>query len=167
MAILDIKKYPDKVLRKKALSIRKVGDKEKALAQDMLETMRSARGVGLAAPQVGISKRLIVIEALGEDAEPLALVNPKILKKKGKSSYCEGCLSVPELTSDVTRPEWIAVEALDLDGKPVKIETGGLLARVIQHEADHLDGVLFIDRLGFFKRKRAMKHINSTVCVEL
>ncbi|MFA4991718.1 MAG: peptide deformylase [Candidatus Omnitrophota bacterium] len=167
MAILEIKKYPDRVLRKKAAAIRKVGDKERTLARDMVETMRSARGVGLAAPQVGVSRRLIVIEALDGGAEPLALINPRILKKKGKSSYCEGCLSVPELTSDVIRPEWIAVEALNLDGKFVRIETGGLLARVIQHEADHLDGVLFIDRLGFFRRNRAMKHINSKICVEL
>jgi len=167
--LLSIRTYPDKILRKKAEPVLKVDDGVRVLACDMIETMHSAKGVGLAASQVGISKRIIAIEALEKNKEPLVLVNPKILKKKGHSSFCEGCLSVPDASSDVTRPEWVAVEALNLEGKLIKIETGGILARVIQHEVDHLDGVLFIDRISYFKRREILKHLhaNKEVCVEM
>ena len=167
MAKLEIRIYPDPVLRKKAANVEKVGAEERKLAYDMIETMRSANGVGLAAPKVGISKRIIV----GEDAEDgkrtaLVLVNPKITKKKGKVKFCEGCLSLPGVSDDVIRPEFITVEALNLDGETIKINADGLLARIIQHETDHLDGIVFIDKIGFLKRKRIMKHLGAKVCVK-
>ncbi len=167
MAILNIRKFPDRVLRKKAILVQAIGEEERKLAYDMIETMRSARGVGLAAPQVGVGRRIIVIEAMEDNASELILCNPRILRKSGRSSFCEGCLSVPDVTSDVVRPETVVVEALALDRDLLKIETGGLLARVIQHEIDHLDGILFIDRIGFLKRKKVLREISSKVCMEL
>ncbi len=167
MAKLEIKIYPDKILKKKSLSVKKVTEKEKKLATDMIETMRSANGIGLAAPQVGIRRRIIVVEDMEARNSPLVLFNPKVVKKKGKCSFYEGCLSVPQVTSDITRPESVTVEAIGLDGKEVKIDTDGLLARVLQHEIDHLDGIIFIDRIGFLRRKGILKHISKKVCVEL
>jgi len=167
MSKLDIKIYPDSVLRKKAQPLKAVGEDEQRLADDMIETMRYGSGVGLAAPQVGILKRIIVIEAIEKNSSPLILINPRLLKKKGRSSFCEGCLSIPEATCDITRSSWILVEGLNIKGELLKIEALGLLARVIQHEMDHLDGILFIDRIGFFKRKKVLRHISSKVCMEL
>ena len=167
MSKLTIKIYPDKILRQKAGRVGKIDGPLRQLASDMIETMRHANGVGLAAPQVGETKRIIVIEAVENNPLPLVLVNPNLLKRRGRSSFCEGCLSVPEVTSEVARPEFIAVEALDLKGEVLKIETGGLLARIIQHEMDHLNGILFIDRIGFLKRKKIAKTISSKVCMEL
>ncbi len=167
MSVLGIKIYPNSILRKKANKVHKIGKEVRQLASDMIETMRFAKGMGLAGPQVGISKRIIVIEAMEDMDSPLVLVNPKILKRRGRSSFCEGCLSVPDATSDIIRPEFIVVEACDLNGKIVKIDTGGLLGRVIQHELDHLDGILFIDRISFLKRRRVLKQISPKVCMEL
>ena len=168
MPILSIKVCPDKILRKKAVMLRKITDQERRLAQDMIETMHYANGVGLAAPQVGISKRIIVVGAMEGNKSESVLINPRILKKKGRSRFCEGCLSVPDVTSDIIRPESVVVEALGLDEKTLNIEAEGLFARVIQHEIDHLDGILFIDRIGFLQRKKIIKQISSKkVCVEL
>ena len=167
MGVLDIKVYPDSILRKKANRVHKIGKEIRQLASDMIETMRFAKGMGLAGPQVGAGKRIIVIEAMEDMDSPLVLVNPKILKRKGRSSFCEGCLSIPETTSDIVRPEFAVVEARDLDGKTIKIDIDGLLARVIQHEIDHLDGILFIDRISFLKRRRVLKQISPKVCMEL
>ena len=167
MAKLDIKIYPDPVLRKKARQVGKLGDDERKLAYDMIEAMRSASGVGLAAPQVGISKRIIVVENVDNDKKAaLVLVNPRITRKKGNVNFCEGCLSLPAISSDVARPEFITVEALNLDGDILKINADGLLARIIQHETDHLDGILFIDKIGFLKRRKIMKQLDAKVCVE-
>ena len=167
MAKLEIKIYPDNILRKKASPILEVGSAERRLAYDMIETMRSAKGVGLAAPQVGINKRIIVVEDTeGDNKLVLVLANPKITNKKGKVSFCEGCLSLPGITSDVVRSEFIAVEALNLDNDKLKINAEGLFARIIQHEIDHLDGVLFIDRVGFLKRKKIIKQFGAKVCME-
>jgi peptide deformylase len=167
MSKLEIKIYPDKILRKKASPVSEVSSVERKLAYDMIETMRSAKGVGLAAPQVGISKRIIVAEDTeGDNKLALVLVNPKITNKKGKVSFCEGCLSMPGITSDVVRPEFITVEALNLDNDKLKIHAEGLLARIIQHEIDHLDGVLFIDRIGFLKRKKIIRQLGAKVCME-
>ena len=167
MSKLIIKVYPDKILRQKAKAIEKVGQEEQKLGYDMIETMRGANGVGLAGPQVGISKRIIVAEDVDNDKSVLVLINPRIIKKRGRSRFCEGCLSVPGMTSDVVRPEAVAVEALNLDGDTIRVDAKGLLARILQHEMDHLDGVLFIDRVSFLKRKRIMKKISSSkVCME-
>ncbi len=167
MSILNIKTYPDKILRQKARPVAKIGKEMRDLVSNMIETMRYADGVGLAAPQVGFSKRVIVVQDPENDQSEVALINPMILRKKGSSSFCEGCLSVPEVMCDIIRPESIVVEGLNLDGEKIEIDTGGLFARIIQHEIDHLDGILFIDRVGFFKRKKIMKRISSNVCVEL
>ncbi|MFC1667337.1 peptide deformylase [Candidatus Omnitrophota bacterium] len=167
MPILNIKTYPADILRKTSSAVKNVGDEERKLAYDMIETMRHAEGVGLAAPQIGITKRIIVIEDIENHASALVLVNPKIVKKKGRSRFCEGCLSVPEVTSEIARPEFIALEALNLDGEKLKIETRGLLSRIIQHEIDHLDGILFIDRIALLKRKHVIKNICSKESVEL
>lgn len=167
MPILSIKTYPDKLLRQKARLVGKIGREVRNLASDMIETMRSADGVGLAGPQVGIGKRIIVVQDIEDDGPAAVFINPKILRKKGSSRICEGCLSVPGVTADIVRPESIVLEALDVDGKKIKIETGGLLARIVQHEIDHLDGVLFIDRVGFLRRKKIMKQVSKNVCMEL
>lgn len=167
MARLNIKTYPDDVLRKKSDAVKRIGKEERKLAADMIETMRSANGVGLAAPQVDILQRIIVVEDLENSKSAFVLINPIIIKKKGKSSFCEGCLSVPDITSDIIRPEFILVEALNIEGDKIKIDTGGFLARVIQHEVDHLDGTLFIDRIGFLKRRNILKKISPKVCMEL
>lgn len=166
MAKLKIRTYSDPVLRKKSAPVGKVGDSERKLAYDMIETMRSANGVGLAAPQVGISKRIIVAEGVDDDSAAIVLINPKIARKKGSVSFCEGCLSLPGVSSDVVRPEFITVEALNLDGNAFKINADGLLARIIQHETDHLDGILFIDKIGFLKRRKIIKQLGAKVCVK-
>lgn len=169
MEKLEIRIYPDKVLRKKALEVKKVGDKERQLASDMIEAMRSANGVGLAAPQVGVSRRIIVAEDTENknNNSPFIFFNPRIIRKSGRVTFCEGCLSVPNVTHDVVRARSVVLEALDLKGGKVKMDTDGILARILQHEIDHLDGVLFIDRVGFLKRKRILKEISSKVCMEL
>lgn len=167
MAKLDIKIYPDPVLREKAKQFTKVGDDERKLAYSMIETMRSANGVGLAAPQIGISKRIIVVEGVDDDNRAaLVLINPKVVQKKGRTSFCEGCLSLPGISSDVLRSEFIIVEALNLEGKVFEINAKGLLARIIQHETDHLDGVLFIDRIGFLKRRKILKQLDARICMK-
>lgn len=165
--LLEIKTYPDPVLRKKARPVEKIGIDEQRLAYDMIETMRSAKGVGLAAPQIGVSKRIIVVEDIeGGNKVILTLVNPKITQKKGKVKFCEGCLSLPGISSDVMRPEFITVEAQNLDGDLLKINAEGLLARIIQHEMDHLDGIVFIDRISFLKRKKIIKQLGTKICME-
>ena len=147
---LDIHYLGDRVLRQPAKRIAKVDDKIRTLVKQMLETMYSADGIGLAAPQVGINKQLIVIDlALDQPEEPpLVLINPKITKSS--STLCnseEGCLSIPGVYLDVTRPEEIEVSYRNEFGKPVKLKATGLLARAIQHEMDHLNGVMFVDRV--------------------
>lgn len=156
--VLAIKKIPDKILRTKAEPVTKVTDDERVLVRDMFDTMYDANGVGLAAPQVGASKRIIVCNPTGQKTDEVALVNPEITYKKGrKIKDCEGCLSVPAITAEVARPSKIGVKGLDINGLPVAFEAEGLLARVILHETDHLDGVLFIDRVGFFKRRSLLR----------
>jgi len=168
MAELEIKIYPDPILRKKSKPIENVGSNERKLAYDMIETMRLANGVGLAGPQVGIERRIIVVEDMeGDNRVAITLINPKIVHKKGKTRFCEGCLSLPGVSNDVIRPESVTVEAVNLDGDNVKIDASGILARIIQHEIDHLDGVMFIDKIGFLKRKKIIKQFGAKVCVKL
>jgi len=166
MAKLSIKIYPDPILKKKAKSVKEVTDQVRKFAYEMIEAMHSANGVGLAGPQVGISKRIIVVDG-SDNKQTLVLINPKVVKKHGKGRFCEGCLSLPGVMSDVIRPESITVEFLNLDGKKIKVDLGGLLARIVQHEIDHLDGILFIDRVSFFRRKRILKEISKNVCIQL
>ena len=164
MAVLEIRKYPDEILRKKALSVENIDRSLQRLIDDMIETMYAAPGIGLAAPQVGISKRLVVIDvSLGEEKNSLiVLINPEITDTEGFADSDEGCLSVPGYTSAIKRAEKVIVKGLDRNGKPVQIEGDGLLARALQHEMDHLDGVLFVDRMSsikkeFFKKKYSKK----------
>ena len=144
MAALEIVTVPDPILSVKARSIPKVSRRVRRLACDMLETMVAASGVGLAAPQVGVRKRVIVVD-VGED--PIVLVNPEIAAAEEEQVGLEGCLSVPDLVGEVRRAAWVVVNGLNLQGRPVTVEGKALLARVLQHEVDHLDGILFIARL--------------------
>lgn len=150
MALLKIHTGEDPVLRKKARSITKISKKLRTLAKDMLETMYHANGVGLAAPQVGISERMVVIDV---GSGPIILINPEITKKEGENRDVEGCLSLPGRSEYVTRAERVWVTALDLNGKQINLTGEGLLARAFQHEIDHLNGILFIDYLNDSKEQ--------------
>ncbi|MBA3643326.1 MAG: peptide deformylase [Chloroflexia bacterium] len=153
MAILEIVLEGDGRLRQKATRIRHVDDGLRRLAADMHETMLAAPGIGLAAPQIGITRRLIVVhvpenyDVDGEPATTLALVNPEIVKAQGRIVGQEGCLSIPGWIGDVPRADAITVKAIDLDNKPVRLKVKNYVARVLQHEIDHLDGILFVDRI--------------------
>jgi peptide deformylase len=160
MALLEIRKYPEKILKQKAASIESIDAHTQNLIDDMIETMRAARGVGLAANQIGVLKRLCVIDtSTGEEKCPLIiLVNPLIIEKEGAVESDEGCLSIPGYTTSVKRAESVYVRGLNREGRTVEIEGTGLLARALQHEIDHLDGLLIIDRMSpikkeFFKRR--------------
>lgn len=154
MAVLEIKKYPEAVLKKKALPVEDVKAVQ-SLIDDMVETMYAAPGIGLAAPQVGVSRRVVVIDvSVKEEQVPLiVLINPEIVEADGLMDAEEGCLSVPEYYAVVKRAERVVVRGFDREGKPVELEASGLLARALQHEIDHLDGVLFVDRLSAIKRE--------------
>lgn len=146
MAIRNIREDGDEILRKKSREVEKVDDKIREILDDMVETMHKYNGVGLAAPQIGILKRLVVID-LYDDKGPIKLVNPEIIKEKGSQEVEEGCLSFPNKFAKVIRPEEVTVKALDENGKQIKISAKGLLAQAISHEIDHLNGVLFIDKI--------------------
>jgi peptide deformylase len=150
--ILTIRKYGDPVLRKKAAAITRITPELTELARDMIETMREEPGVGLAAPQVGESIRLMVFEVPNLRLGPTAYINPEIIATRGMVKGDEGCLSIPEINGEVSRHQWVKVKAQTLDGKEVTVEYEDLPARVMQHEMDHLDGVLFVDRLNPIKR---------------
>ncbi|MCE5313220.1 MAG: peptide deformylase [Nitrospiraceae bacterium] len=154
MSVLEIKKYPDDVLKKKALPVEKIDKSLQKLIDDMIETMYDAPGIGLAAPQVGVSLRLIVVDVNldDEDSEPVVLINPEITDTDGLIESEEGCLSVPECQITVKRAEKVTVKGLDRDGREVSIEADGLFARALQHEIDHLNGVLILDRISQLKR---------------
>jgi len=150
MAILKLHKYGSPVLREKAMPVTKVDSEIRELVENMIETMYAEGGVGLAAPQVGISKKIIVIDT--EEKGIIVLINPVIIKREGESKEEEGCLSVPGVYSPVRRSYSITVEALDLDENKIRITQEGFLAIALQHEIDHLEGYLFIDRLSPAKR---------------
>ena len=153
--LLKIGTYGDPILRKKCERIERIDDKIKGVASDMLETLKSVNGVGLAANQVGESKRILVIDQSRFDFEapPLFLVNPEIIESSGEQLSEEGCLSLPGMWEDVKRPLKIKVKALDLEGREIRIDGEGVLTRVLCHEMDHLEGLLFIDHLSSIKRK--------------
>jgi len=155
--VYRIRMYGDPVLHEKALPIEAITEEEHQIAKKMLATMYSNPiGIGLAATQVGILKRLIVIDIDRDDPDnaPIVLINPEILEQEGESVIEEGCLSIPELKAEVKRPEKVIVSARTLDDEEIIIEDGSLLSRVLQHEIDHLNGVLFIDHLSRKKQKR-------------
>jgi len=148
--LLEIKKFNERVLRQKAKPVESVNEEIKKLVADMAETMTKNNGIGLSANQVGVLKRVIVISFGQDDRGVLSLINPKIIKKNKKTDVLEeGCLSFPEIYLEIKRPTEIEVEAVNLDGQSVKFNGKGLLARVIQHEVDHLNGILFFNRLSF------------------
>jgi len=149
MSLLKVRYYPDPVLKQKAKKITMIDSSIRKLAQDMLDTMYDSDGVGLAAPQIGVSKRIMVIDVSGEDdpPKPIIFINPEIIEQEGELSGQEGCLSFPEVFFEVKRANRIVVRFQDLRGKTLKLTAeGNLLCRAIQHEIDHLDGELFIDK---------------------
>ncbi|MCC7382339.1 MAG: peptide deformylase [Deltaproteobacteria bacterium] len=169
MARLAILTYPDPGLAKKSTAVERVDDEIRTLIDDMIETMYDADGVGLAAPQVGVTKRVIVIDCNPRNddeghplpRQPLAIVNPAVTQAEGKIVWEEGCLSVPEYVDEVERAAKVVVEGLDRDGQPLRIEADDLLAVCLQHEIDHLEGVLFVDRLSRLKQTLVKKRLKK------
>lgn len=177
--ILEVLKFPDPRLREKSLPVKKFGPDLRELAKNMLETMYHERGIGLAAPQVGELLQMLVIDCLPREGrrikkeeddrtelekkieQPLVIINPVIRQKRGKTTFEEGCLSVPTFFETVDRAEWIELEYQDVDGNTLVLQTDGLLAIVIQHEMDHLDGTLFIDHLSFLKSNKIKNQIKK------
>jgi len=155
MAIREIRLYPDPVLRKKAAPVNTIDDELRKLVDDMVDTMYAEPGVGLAAPQIGVSLRLLVTDiTVGEEPDSLiVLVNPKIVSATGRVVEEEGCLSVPGIRADIPRAESVEIRGWDLDQKEVSIKGQGYLARAFQHEMDHLDGILIWDRMGKIQRE--------------
>jgi peptide deformylase len=156
MALRPVLKFPDKRLREVSKPIERVTDEIRELARDMLDVMYDEPGIGLAAPQLGAPLRLIVVDVQwteeGNERSPRILVNPEIVHAEGTITWNEGCLSVPDFQADVDRAERVRLRASDLDGNALEIEASGLEAVCFQHEIDHLDGVLFIDRISRLKR---------------
>jgi peptide deformylase len=161
MTKLVILEYPDPRLRKKAAPVTEVDDAVRQLADNMLETMYAARGVGLAATQVDIHRRLIVLDVSESRDQPLVLINPELLKAEGSGPGEEGCLSLPGIYDKLTRATHIRVRALDRGGKPFEMEADGLLAVCIQHEMDHLEGKLFVDYLSELKRQLIRRRLEK------
>ncbi len=154
MALLPILRYPDPRLHLKAKPVEKVDDGIRRLVDDMAETMYEAPGIGLAAIQVNVQKRVIVVDVSEDKSSLMALINPVIVERRGEQTCEEGCLSVPDIYEKVTRAEAVTVEALGRDGKAFRIEADGLLAVCIQHEIDHLDGKVFVEYLSSLKLNR-------------
>lgn len=161
MALLNILHYPDPRLRNQAEPVTDINDELRQLADDMLETMYDAPGIGLAAIQVNVKKRLIVIDISEDKSEPLILINPEVIDAEGEREFEEGCLSVPEAYEAVTRADKIRVRAVNFDGENYEFDADGLLATCIQHEIDHLDGKLFVDYLSNLKRQRIRKKLEK------
>ena len=161
MAKLEILHYPDKRLRTVAEPVDVVDDSIRKLVDDMLETMYAAPGIGLAATQVDVHKRVIVMDLSEDKNDPVCLINPELVKSEGIEQTEEGCLSVPDIFEAVERAERVVVKALDRDGKEMTLEADGLLAVCIQHEMDHLQGNLFVDYLSPLKQMRLKKKIQK------
>lgn len=161
MALLEILHFPDPRLRTIAQPVARVDDELRELVDNMFETMYAAPGIGLAATQVNRARRVVVIDISENKEQPLCLVNPEILERRGVEEMEEGCLSVPGFFEPVQRAEWVRVRALDRNGQGFELETDGLLAVCIQHEIDHLDGKLFVDYLSQLKRTRIRKKLEK------
>lgn len=155
MAIRTILRYPDKRLRNKAETVGVVDDAVRQLCDDMAETMYAAPGVGLAAPQIGVSKRIFVIDIAneGEPSQLRTFINPEIIAREGEAVWEEGCLSFPGIHEEIERAAKVTVRALDLQGNTFELHAEGLLAIAVQHENDHLDGALMVDRVSLLKRR--------------
>lgn len=161
MAILNILHYPDPRLREKALPVEKVDSATKQFVSDMFETMYDAPGIGLAATQANVQKRIIVIDVSEDKSQPLCFINPVIIESDGEEIMEEGCLSVPGIYEKVKRAEHIKVRALDRNGVEFEMEAEGILSTCIQHEMDHLEGKLFVDYLSELKRQRIRKKLEK------
>jgi peptide deformylase len=158
MPLLNIELLGSEVLRRRADEVSGPDPGLARLIDDMFETMYDAHGIGLAAPQIGVSRRLIVVDLGEEGSRPFAMLNPRIVQSGARTEKGEeGCLSIPGVSAMVERPEAVVVEGTDRDGNPMRMEADGMLARCLQHEIDHLDGVLFIDRIGPLKRNMLLK----------
>lgn len=161
MAKLDIITFPDSRLRRRAELVETVDDSVRQLVDDMFETMYAAPGIGLAAIQVNVGKRVIVIDTSETKDRPICLINPSLLTCSGEGQTEEGCLSVPGFYETVTRAAFVRVRALDRDGRAFELDADGLLAVCIQHEIDHLDGRLFVDHISSLKRQRIRKKLEK------
>ena len=161
MALLNILHFPDPRLRNKALPVAHVDAAVRRLVDDMLETMYDAPGIGLAATQVNVAQRIVVMDLALEKNTPLCFINPEIVSRSGTEEMEEGCLSVPGVYEIVQRAERVTVRALGRDGKPFELDADGLLAVCIQHEIDHLEGKLFVDYLSELKRTRVRKRMEK------
>ena len=161
MAKLDVLHFPNPRLRKKGHPVTAFDDSLRQLTGDMLETMYAENGIGLAATQVDVQLRVVVIDLSEERNQPMVVINPEIISSEGTETMQEGCLSVPGFFDEVQRAESVRLRYQDLDGKNIEIETGGLLAVCIQHEIDHLNGKLFIDYLSPLKRQRLRKKLEK------
>ncbi len=164
MALREIIKLPDKRLRLVSEPVKRIDAGIRKLVEDMFQTQYDAPGIGLAAIQVGVAKRVVTVDVAKKDEprQPRVFINPKITwTSEEKATYGEGCLSIPEICEEVERPVQVKVKYLDLDGKPHEIEADGVLARCVQHEIDHINGVLFIDRLSKLKRDRVIKKFSK------
>lgn len=163
MAIRAIRIYPDPVLRVQCRAVTGFDESLRKLVADMIETMHAAPGIGLAAPQIGVDLRVVVVDlSVGEDqGEEHVLINPEIVHRQGQETDVEGCLSLPGLTDKVDRPTFVRLKAFDLDGNPFEMEADDWLARAICHEVDHLDGVLFVDHLRGLRRERARRQLKK------
>ncbi len=163
MKIHEVVKYPEAVLARRADPVTVFDDKLAKLVDEMFESMYAAQGIGLAAPQIAISRRIAVIDVSFKERpkEKIALINPEVIERIGRQVEEEGCLSLPEIREKVVRAEWVKVRAQDVTGKTFEVEGTELLSRALQHEIDHLDGVLFIDRISRLKRELVLRKIKK------
>lgn len=163
MSLRPIRLYPDPVLRRRCEPVERFDDQLAALVADLVETMHAAPGVGLAAPQVGVTQRVFVVDlSVGEEPGQVhVFVNPRIVEEEGQVADVEGCLSIPDLSDKVERPQRVVVEAQDVGGEPFRLEAEDWLARAICHESDHLDGILFVDRLRGLRREKARRALKK------
>jgi peptide deformylase len=163
MALREILHFPDPRLRLHARAVEEVDDSIRALVDDMFETMYAAPGIGLAATQINVQKRILVADVSDDQSAPYCLINPEILSREGEEEMDEGCLSIPGFFERVRRAERVRVRALNRDGEPFELDVDGLLAVCIQHEIDHLDGKLFVDYISTLKRNRIRKKLEKQV----
>lgn len=163
LKIHEVIKYPDPVLARRGEPVTEFGPELKTLVDEMFDSMYAAQGIGLAAPQISLSQRITVIDVSfkKDPAQKIALINPEIVERTGKQVEEEGCLSLPEIREKVERAAWVKVRAQDVTGKWFEVEGEELLARALQHEIDHLDGVLFIDRISRLKREMVLRKIRK------
>ena len=169
MALLEIKKYPERVLKEVAAPVRDLDGALQTLIDSMIETMYAAPGIGLAAPQVDVSKRLVIIDVSlreGEETPLIILINPEVVQTDGDTESEEGCLSLPGIVTSVKRADRILVRGYDREGNQIEVEGEGLLSRVLQHEIDHLNGTLLIDRMSPIKREFYKKRLKKNFSKE-